>query len=190
MIAQLTGVVTKRDLEFALINVHGVGYKVYASSDTLSGLKEGKEVTLWTYLAVRETALDLYGFETQEALSFFELLIGVSGIGPKSAIGVLDVAPVESLRGAVAEGDTTYLTKVSGIGKKTAQKIVLELKDKIGNIKDTDQNEHRKEEADVLDALKALGYSTSEAREALKQVSSDTKEMGKRIKEALKFLGS
>lgn len=188
MISMLTGQVAYKGLGYIILDVHGVGYKVAVSSDTLSHLKESKGASLHTYLAVRENALDLYGFENTEDLSFFTQLLTVSGIGPKSALGVLDVAPVETLRSAVASGDTTYLTKVSGIGGKTAQKIVLELKDKVTvSPNDTTSTQN---DGDVLDALKALGYSAQEARAVLKKIPSNIESTNEKLKEALKQLSS
>lgn len=190
MIAQLTGTALHKMTDSVILDVNGVGYKVHTSLDTLTSLNEGSEVSLWTYLAVRENALDLYGFQSEEELNFFELLLGISGIGPKSALGVLSVAPVETLRSAVASGDTTYLTKVSGIGSKTAQKIVLELKDKIGALESESGGAARQEESDAIDALKALGYSHSEARNALKKLDESITGTQERIRAALKILGS
>jgi Holliday junction DNA helicase RuvA len=118
-------------------------------------------------------------------LEFFEMLIGVSGIGPKSALAILGIASIETLRKAIGTGDTTYLTKISGIGKKTAERIVIDLRDKF---KGEEKGGSLREELDALEALKSLGYSQNEAREALKEVPSDFDTNGK-IKEALKILG-
>ncbi|GMQ95361.1 MAG: Holliday junction branch migration protein RuvA [Patescibacteria group bacterium] len=192
MISHLRGgVVLKRD-RFVILETGGVGYKVYVSLDTFRKIKDdGKEVAFWTHLAVRENALDLYGFTNYGELEFFELLIGISGIGPKSALAILGVAPIDTLREAIATGDTSYLTKVSGIGKKNAEKIVLELRDKLGTSQEAGgaRGIGLKEEADVIDALVSLGYSAQEAREALKRVAHEVKGVSNRIKETLKHLG-
>lgn len=191
MIGKLTGTVSFLGPALILVDVSGVGYKIHASPDTIAALKKDEEASLWTYLAVREDSLDLYGFETKEEADFFELLIGISGIGPKSGLGILSVAPVKTLKSAISSGDTSYLTKVSGIGKKTAEKIVLELRDKFGALEDAGGEVLRKEESDALEALKALGYSASEARGALKQIGDDAAEgTNERIRQALKILGS
>src|SRR3990167_11176712 len=131
------------------------------------GHLEGETASLWIHTAVREDALDLFGFPAESDLEFFELLLTVSGIGPKSALGILNVAPAETLRSAIAAGNASYLTNVSGIGKKTAQKILFELKDKVVVAAGSDS---LASDEDALEAMRALGYSMQEAREALKQV--------------------
>jgi len=190
MISHVTGKVLLKGNRFAIIDVSGVGYKVYISVETMRMIsgKEG-EVSLWTHLAVRENALDLYGFYNYAEIELFEMLIGISGVGPKSALGIMGVAPLDTLKTAIASGDTSYLTKVSGIGKKNAEKIVLELRDKLGVLKNESAEGVMREESDVVDALATMGYSVSEAREALKQVPQEISGTSARIKEALKNLG-
>jgi Holliday junction DNA helicase RuvA len=164
----------------------GLGYKINISPDTFVKLgKIGDDSFLWTHLQVREDAQDLYGFINREELEFFEMLIGVSGIGPKGALAILGVTGTNILRKAIGSGDISYLTKISGIGKKTAEKIVLELRDKMGEEKSDNTLRH---ELDALEALKSLGYSQNEAREALKKVSVDAS-LNVKIKEALQILG-
>lgn len=191
MISHLSGTLLHASERFIVIDVSGVGYKVRVTLDTLQKLRSNsdKKVSLWTHLVVREDVLDLYGFQNEHELDFFELLIGVSGIGPKSALGILNVAPIEHLREAISNGDTGTLTKVSGIGSKGAQKIILELRDKLGGYGEATPHGALRDEHDAIDALCALGYSEREAREALKGVSPDTKGTSARIKEALKHLG-
>ena len=189
MITRLSGTIVDKTPKYVVVETSGVGYKIFASPQTLSELKKEEVVEIWTYLAVRENALDLYGFLSRDELDFFELLIGISGIGPKGALGILSVVDVATLNSAISLGDTSYLTKVSGIGKKSAEKIILELKDKIGILESADQTSYMKEETEAIEALKALGYRHEEAREALKQVSSDTKGVSERVREALKILG-
>lgn len=188
MIARLSGTVVHKETRFAIIDVSGVGYKVSMTEETLTGLREDAEVTLFTYLAVREDALDLYGFKDFATKSFFELLISISGIGPKTALGVLNVTTLPALRRAVTSQDTSHLTKVSGIGNKLAQKIVLELKGKF-EAEDAESGTTLREEVDALEALKSLGYSQSEAREALKKVEAIHTRTSDRVKAALKILG-
>lgn len=187
MISLLEGTIEFKGDKFAIVNVSGVGYKVFLSSDTLLKIpeKSGK-VKLWTHQYVREDTLALYGFLNFAELSFFEMLIGISGIGPKGALGILGVAPLDTLKKAIAAGDTSYLTRVSGVGRKTAEKIVLELKEKMAGGKNLIDAPELKEEADALDALMALGYSQREAREALLKVSAEITSVEKRVKEALK----
>src|SRR3989344_7077691 len=133
MISHLSGKVIHTENKFAVIEAGGVGYKIFVTTDTALQTKKqlGGTTNFWTHLSVRENALDLYGFMEKEELNFFELLISISGIGPKTALGVLGVATIKNLRKAIASGETAHLTKVSGVGKKIADKIVLELRDKI-----------------------------------------------------------
>src|ERR1035437_8228574 len=153
--------------------------------------KVGREtVRIWTYLSVRETAVDLYGFANAEELETFELLITISGIGPKTAAGILNVVSISTIRGAVASNDPSYLTKVAGIGKKNAEKIVRELSDKIGVLESDIPTESMRHESDVIEALKSLGYAEREAREALKKVPADDGSAGERVKKALKILSN
>jgi Holliday junction DNA helicase RuvA len=190
MIARLEGKIVYTAEKFVVVDVHGVGYKVYSTTDTIALCTEDMGVTFWIYTAVRENALDLYGFSTIEELSFFELLLDVSGIGPKSALSIIALASIDTLKRAIATGDTSYLNKVSGIGKKTAEKIVIELRDKLQAFKSEGTTSTTlRAESDVVEALKSLGYSQNEARDALKQVSTTTEGTNARIKEALKILG-
>ena len=174
---------------FAIISASGVGYKVFATRELLLKLRPDQEASLWTHLAVREAILDLYGFSTEEELKVFELLLIVSGIGPKSALAILDIASVETLKSAISAGNATYLTKVSGIGRKTAEKIVLELREKVGASQEgTAASLHGDEEA--LEAMRALGYTQAEARDALRNVPSEIEKSSERLREALRLLGS
>ena len=190
MISRLTGTIAHSDTRFVTLDVSGVGYKVFATTNTVEKLSKGSgTVSLWTHLSVREDALDLYGFTGREELEFFQMLISVSGIGPKSALSILNIANIEDLKQAIATGDTTHLTKVSGIGSKNAEKIVLELRGKVG-AREEKTGEHMKDEVDAIEALKALGYSHSESREALKKVPKETTGTSEKVKRALKNLNS
>ena len=187
MIGRLEGNISYKDQRFVIVNVGGVGYKIFTGLDILQKMKEGDAVSFWTYLAVRENALDLYGFTDKESLDFFEMLLDVPGIGPKSAMTVLSTAGLETLKSAISSADHGYLTKLSGIGRRTAEKIVLELKDKMGVM--TEGSTMMKDESDAIDALKSLGYREREAREALKKVPKEVVGTSQKIKEALKILG-
>ena len=186
MISYIEGKIKLRGNKFLAIIANGLGYKVYALPDTLR--KSGDTASLWTHLRVREDALDLYGFESYPELEFFETLIQISGIGPKSAMGILGIAPLDTIKKAIASGEISYLTKVSGIGKKTAERVIVELRDKMGQL-DESAGAMFKEEQDVLEALKSLGYSPAEAREAIKKLPESVTGINNRIKEALKMLG-
>ncbi|MBP6931346.1 MAG: Holliday junction branch migration protein RuvA [Candidatus Pacebacteria bacterium] len=189
MIAHLTGTILYTTDKYTIIDVNGVGYKVFLSTTNIASCDTGSEKKFWIYTAVRETALDLYGFESINEMNFFELLLDVSGIGPKGALGILSIASIDSLQRAIATGDTGYLTKVSGIGRKTAEKIVIELRDKLKAHAGVDGTSGGlREESDMIEALKSLGYSQNEARDALKQIPSSVTDMNGKIKEALKIL--
>ncbi len=187
MIGTLKGTVQYKDLHSLIVDVSGVGYKVSVTTDSALDAMPGDPITLWTYLSVRETALDLYGFKDKENLEVFELLITISGIGPKTALGILNVASIDMLKQAVAEDDISYLTRVSGIGKKNAEKIVLELRDKLVTTS-TEKGLNLRAEGDALEALVSLGYSERDAREALKKIPKEVENTSERVKQALKLL--
>ena len=187
MIAALAGTVRHKDLNTLIVDVSGVGYKVLVPADVALEATLSQPILLWTHLAVRETSLDLFGFIEKETLGIFELLITISGIGPKTALGILNVASPATLRQAVASADTSYLTRVSGIGKKNAEKIVIELRDKL-KISSEDVPIDARGEGDALEALVSLGYSERDAREALKKVSKEVVGASDRVKQALKVL--
>jgi Holliday junction DNA helicase RuvA len=191
MIARLEGTISYHTDKYIIIDVSGVGYKVFISSDAMMAVNINDKYAFWIYTAVRENSIDLYGFAHIEELEFFELLLDVSGIGPKGALGILSMASVDTLTRAIATGDTGYLTKVSGIGKKTAEKIVIELRDKMKGRMGTDTSHSSlREESDIIEALKSLGYSQNEARDAMKSIPDEIKSTNARIKEALKILGN
>ena len=189
MIGHIEGVVTAVRPGFVIVSVNGVGYKIACTREILNKLKQGERAALWTHLAVREDLLDLYGFRGEEELRFFELLLTVSGIGPKSALAILDIALVETLRSAITSSNAGYLTKVSGIGRKTAEKIVLELRDKVGTAsKESERALSGDEEAQ--EAMRALGYTPGEARDALRKVPSSVEGGSARLREALRIVGN
>lgn len=187
VITYIRGNVIDKEERTVIIDVRGIGYKIFVTAHTAEKMREGGEAILWTHLAVREDAQTLFGFITKDELNFFELLISISGIGPKTALGILNVSSVENIRKAVLSGDTSHLTKVSGVGSKIANKIVMELKGKFGD--ESDSGISLRDEVDALEALKALGYGHKEAREALKDVDQSITDTGERVKKALKTLG-
>lgn len=189
MIYSLEGTVEYKKEKFSVINVGGIGYKVFMSSDTLAKIVEpGERVKIFTHLYVREDAMDLYGFLSSLDLVFFEVLIAISGVGPKMAMSILAIAPTNMLASAIVKGDATFFTRVSGVGRKTAEKIILELKDKVQKL-GIDIEEFESGDNEVLDALESLGYSAREAQNALREIGKDIKGVENRIKEALKILG-
>ncbi len=191
MIAYLEGTIQTANEKYLVINVAGVGYKVFATADALASMHVGDTASLSIYTAVRENSIDLYGFADSEEMSFFELLLDVSGIGPKSALSIIALASIDTLKRAIATGDTGYLNKVSGIGKKTAEKIVIELRDKLHAHKgEAGSPSALRGESDIVEALKSLGYSQSEARDVLREIPAEIEGTNARIKEALRILGS
>ncbi len=199
MIATIRGNVAELGGKYAVVEVRGIGYKIFITDDTAHTLKVGNETAFWTHMAVREDAQDLYGFLSRKERDFFQLLITVSGIGPKSALNILSLVSSDTLSGAIRTGSVAHLVKVSGIGKKTAEKIVLELKDKLGGFSGEGSGEMSagmSSDMDAIEALKALGYDADEARDALKKVSADgvknggvDADTGAKVKAALKELG-
>ncbi len=190
MIAYISGKVLDINEKFAIVETSGLGYKVFCPADTLGRLHAGGNASLFTYLSVREDALDLYGFASQDEQGFFELLLTVSGIGPKGALSILSTTNTDTLKQAIASGDAGYLNKIGGIGRKTAEKIILELKDKLrAHGKNENTEVSMRAESDVVEALKSLGYSQNEARDVLKEIPSSLEGTNARIKEALKILG-
>ncbi len=188
MIGYIEGEVKAVRATHVVVLTGGIGYKVNTTKEALLRLSPAGTASFWTHLAVREDSHDLYGFGTEEELKFFELLRTVSGIGPKSALGILDIASVETLRSAIAGSKAEYLTKVSGIGRKTAEKIVLELRDKVGAAAEASSASLKGDE-EALEALRSLGYSSQEARDTLRKVSTDFSSSKDRLREALKLLG-
>ncbi len=174
----------------ALIDVGGVAYAVHVTAPTLARLIESKnKVSLLIHTAVREDAIDLYGFESGEELVFFKQLMSVSGIGPKSALGILNLSDVTHLTRSIAQGDATALTRVHGIGKKSAERIVVELRDKVGGKQGVGGSAYGSD-AEVVDALLALGYRVEEARRALKEIGDAYEGVSERVAAALKYLGT
>ncbi len=189
MIRRLSGVAAHVSHHDLIVDVGGVGYAVRTPLAVAASLHEGDECSLFIHLVMREPSIDLYGFFSQSDLSFFELLIGISGIGPRSALAIMNLAPAERLIAAIASGDIGYLTKISGIGKKSAEKIILELKDKLALLAPSVEKEAITEHADALEALKTLGYDTRAARDALHALDDTPRDLNRTIKDALKLLG-
>ncbi len=189
MIGHLSGAIIWKGERHVIIDAGGVGYKVFLPVTLLQKHGVNESVSLWIHTHIKEDALDLYGFMFPSELEFFEMLIGISGIGPRSALGVMALAPVDTIKRAIASGETVYLTKVSGIGRKIAEKIVLELKDKLGFGMVSESNPLLKHDSDVLEALLALGYEPRDAREALSKIPDTIDGREARLKFAIKMLG-
>ena len=177
MIASLQGKLESLGSNGAIINVGGIGFQVYMPTSTLSTLGAiGKEVRLHTYLHLREDNVALYGFASTEELGLFQNLLSVSGIGPKLALAMLSAMNIERLIMAIVTGSADLLTEIPGIGKKTANRLILELKDKLGAGWITTPGVQLAEEnTEVLAALTSLGYSIAEATRAVASLPADSK---------------
>ena len=197
MFYYLSGTVGHVEPYLAVIDCGGVGYACRTTTYTLSGLKKGERAKLFTYLNVREDAMELYGFSTQEELNLFQLLISVSGVGPKAALSILSASTPANLALSIITGDEKALTCAPGIGKKIAQRVILELKDKLakgqtlsvggesyGGSGITVIPENKLSEAGA--ALAVLGYSQGEINLALKGIDLDNLTLEEIIKQALK----
>ncbi|MBW6440718.1 Holliday junction branch migration protein RuvA [Patescibacteria group bacterium] len=190
MIAYLKGKIIFKNEKFIILLCGGVGYKVFMLS---CENKIDDEVEFFTYLNVKEDALTLYGFTSYNELELFEHLISISGIGPKAGLGILSLADPETVKVAIAQGDSSILTRVSGIGKKTAERVVLELRNKFSSLESDDVLQEKSQEindhTDVIEALVSLGYSAQQAKKALANIPAGIKDVSERIKMALKELG-
>lgn len=200
MIGYLKGVISHIFVNSCFIDVHGVGYRTYAPASTLDTLCVGQEAMLYTYMSVREDAIALYGFATQDEYDLFMLLIGVNGVGPKVALGILSAGTADSFRLAVHQKDIKGLTKMPGIGKKTAERIVLELQDKIGPVASEDAGAADLGNsaapglsdilAETLAALTSLGYSEQEVLPVAESHLAGCTTVEQLLKETLKALGN
>ncbi len=189
MIASLKGIVTGKLTDSLIVTVKGIGYQVFVTDSTQAKSREGDELLLHTTLVVREDSLTLYGFRTLQEKQIFEIVTTVSGVGPRIGLAMLSTMSGENIRNAIASEQDKLLTRVPGIGKKTAQKIIFELKDKVlspdaapidGLEVVTDIN------ADVLDSLVALGFSVVEAQTAIQSLPPDAPdEVEERVRLAL-----
>ena len=184
MIATLRGVVADKSIDTIVLDVGGVGYGVVMPKSDIEEVDKGSESQLFIYEVIREDAHDLYGFVNTLGRSLFGELLTVSGVGPKAALAVLSVASVEDARNAIAVGDVAFLQSASGVGKRTAERIAVELKDKV--VGTGSPSDYQPESSDAaLEGLEALGYPRSEAVAALSRVPRDIDD-SERIKRALK----
>lgn len=184
MIGLLEGKVELVRENWAIINVQGVGYRVNIGSGLASKLHIEESIKVYTYTQVREDILALFAFPSVEELEFFEQLISVSGIGPKAALGILSAASVDKIKSSIINQDPTLISSVSGIGKKTAEKVVIELKNKVGAAVSYFDTAGNKTE-EVYEALMQLGFKANEARDALAGLPEDCKTTEERLKYCL-----
>ncbi|MBU2542556.1 Holliday junction branch migration protein RuvA [Patescibacteria group bacterium] len=191
MISFIQGkIINKKENSLTVLTAGWVGYEVSlpASAKAMAGKQVGDEVGLHTYLRVSENAMDLFGFETVEEKEFFELLISVNGVGPKSALNILGLGSMDEIQNAISRSDVDYLTKVSGIGKRTAERITVELKNKIKDqgIRSKEQTKDGGVMGDAIDGLVSLGYSKEEARLVVRDLDVGEKTGEQLLREALK----
>lgn len=193
MISYLKGSILNKRKNYLILEIGGVGYQVFVPPTLYAELQTTTPIELYIHDHIKEEARDLYGFKTLDELEMFELLLSISGVGPKSALGIMAISSVEELKTSIATGDVAMLNKVSGIGKKTAERIVLELREKIATITfDSGTStgvQTASTQSDEIDALIALGYSLQQAREALKSIDQSVTKSGERIRAALKIIG-
>ncbi len=190
MIASVEGRVAAVLRDSVVVNVGGVGLRVLCTQPTLAAARGGEPIFLHTHLVVREDDLTLIGFATTDELTLFEYLIAVSGVGPKMALGLLSGMAPDAMRLAIGQDQPDVLARIPGIGKKTAQKIVLELKDKIGVVEVAEGLAALTEaDAAVIDALTALGYSIVEAQRAVQSLPRDITDVEERLRRALSSFG-
>ena len=191
MIAYIEGKILSKGKDFLVIKTNGIGYKVFVNTTLMSETEVGQILELYIYHHITEQSSSLFGLKKAEEQEFFELVLSVSGIGPKTALNVLSTASIYEIKDSISRGEPDLLNKVSGIGTKTAERVVLELRNKIGHI---EMPANAKGEnggfasGDEIDALISLGYSMTQARDALRSVDKNIKDSGERIKEALKSL--
>ena len=187
MIGRLTGVIESHVTNPIIIDVHGVGYVVHVPERYLAGVKPGKIHTIFIHSHIREDAFDLYGFATQQELKLFELLLTVSGIGPKTALGVVDRG-VEAVETAVRKSDVDFFTTIPRLGTKNAQKIIIELKSKLGSSSMLNLDGESGETKQMIDALASMGFDRHEIREAIKKLDAKDVSVEQKIRHALKLL--
>ncbi|OGZ69356.1 MAG: Holliday junction DNA helicase RuvA [Candidatus Staskawiczbacteria bacterium RIFCSPHIGHO2_02_FULL_42_22] len=187
MISYLKGSIILKKDKFIIVETGGIGYKVFLSNSSMLKLPEvGSDIKLFCFQNVKEDALDLYGFLTYDELDFFEVLMDIRGVGPKSALDIAALGSLEKIKDRILKGDVKIFESVPGIGTKKAMTIILEL---TGKIKMLSSAKSRGPQDGAEDALTQLGFSRQQAREALKNVPTSVKDMEERIKQALKIIG-
>ncbi len=189
MIAHVEGKIVEKFAGSVIVDVHGVGYEVQVSLSDFESTQLESQTKFYTYHHVREQAEDLFGFSSLAAKKLFELLITVQGVGPKAALAILSLGSAEQVRNAIANSDVAYITKASGVGKKSAERVAVDLSDKVGipthYVTGVSMQTQLNTNDEALDALIALGYSLAEANTALSEVDP-TASTQERVKQALK----
>lgn len=188
MFYSLEGILSQKTEKFVALENQGIGFRIFVSRETLEKLpKIGEKTKLFLHYHLREDAAELYGFLTREEMEFFELLTSVSGIGPKSALGLLGLSTVDNIKSAIVANKAEFLNRAPGIGRKTAERIILELKSKL--ISGNDGVSRLEGDLELEDALVDLGYDRSTSHQTIKKVAGVPVSFDERLKEALKLLG-
>jgi len=190
MISYLKGKVKLAKDDFVILEVGGVGFRVYGSPKFVFKLKDSAEAEeIFVYQHIREDSQELFGFQSFEELEFFEVIISVSGVGPRVGLAIMESSTVADIKKAIATSNVDFLTRVPGIGRKKAELIILELKNKMDVLVGGSDSLQISNDEDSINALVRLGYNSREAREALQSVPKDIKDPGERVKIALKNIG-
>lgn len=190
MIYGLSGKVIGVSLDQVILKVGGVSYRIFVSKRLAAGIlpDSNKEVDFFCFLRVRDDGMDLFGFSTESDLKFFEFLNSVSGVGPKLALAIMDIAETTDIVAAIKEGRPDLLAKTSGVGEKTAQRIVLELKNKVQVAGSSESVKRMEDDRDIVETLTNLGFRKEEIKSALQKVEGKNLTMEERLKAALKVL--
>jgi len=188
MIYSVRGKVSAKIDQFAVIETGGIGYKIWSHARALATLQVGEEAFLFCHFHVREGSMDLYGFSTEPELDLFEQLISVSGVGPKSALSIMDISDLQGLIAAIQEGRPDLLTQASGIGRKTAERIILDLRNKVATTGANASVRRMDADSDLIETLVNLGYRREQAKVALEKVDKETSGLEDRLKAAFKIL--
>lgn len=198
MISYIKGEIAKKGTDYLIIENNGIGYYINTSFNTLKNLSEGEEASVFTYMYVREDILALYGFSTKDEIDMFKKLISVNGVGPKAGLAILSTYEINSIKLFILKDDVNAMSKPSGIGKKTASKIILDLKDKIGKLEELANinmndivsvaTDLSNDTDDITAVLMSLGFSQIEAKKAIEGIDLTGKTENQIIKEALKKL--
>jgi len=188
MIGSLRGAVIYKGRETIEVDIEGVGYEVFLTGGDLGRVKVGDDVELFTYHHLTEDSNDLFGFVRRNDKRVFEMLLSVSGIGPKSALGIMAAGNGERIMKAIAEADVEFFKQVKGIGSKSAQRVIVDLKSEVGSIKDLDLEAEGGRNEVVYQALESLGFRREEIRKALSKIPDDIEDEDERIKYTLKQL--
>ena len=182
MICYLKGQLKYKGHDYIILENSGIGHRIFVAEKIMSNLNQGEEIDFYVHEYLRENVREFYGFKTIEELELFWQLLAISGVGPRMAQGIICLGSTEGLVKNIEKGNTDYISQVSGVGRKTAQKIIIELKGKL------DLTSSGTEDDEVIQALKNLGYSGAQAREAVRKIPQDVDDISEKVREALRYL--